>query len=374
MKDDVTDSNANFADPAAAPDAQPADGRHNSHNSISDTERSAELLRLALPMISKHGRGFAPVSYAVWYEYVRGANKDLKDELDELVAKKSRITESLTFDIYQRYVVDRIEQAMREGRTGLLDLMNKVDESVRSASDSAADFDGKLEDFSESLSADTDPEVVRSQVTTLREDVRSVNSKMRGLQEHLEGTRSEVQRLAQELAQAREEAQLDPLSGLLNRRGFDIALAAQIEYVKSAAEPTDKLMTLMIIDIDHFKSVNDTHGHLFGDKVIQGVAKILDGAVMRKDYVCRFGGEEFAVILPATDETGGLAVAERVRNAVSQGRIRRANSTDVITNITVSAGVAQFEPGDAAADLIERADRALYRAKNSGRNKVCGRE
>ncbi len=374
MNDEVTDPQVQKAESKPAPDSRAANAKDSPFN---DTERSAELLRLALPMISKHGRGFAPVSYAVWYEYVRGDNQDLKSELDELVAKNTRITESLTFDIYQRYVVDRIEQAMREGRTGLLDLMNKVDESVRSASDSAADFDGKLEDFSESISADADPEVVRTQVTTLREDVRSVNSKMRGLQEHLEGTRSEVQRLAQELAQAREEAQIDPLSGLLNRRGFDIALAAQIEFAANSdddADNADNAMTLMIIDIDHFKNVNDTHGHLFGDKVIQGVAKILDGAVMRKDFVCRFGGEEFAVILPATDETGGMAVAERVRNAVSQGRIRRANSSEVITNITVSAGVAQFEAGDDPADLIERADRALYRAKNSGRNKVCGKE
>lgn len=340
-----------------------------------DTERSAELLRLVLPLISKHGRGFAPVSYAVWYEYVRGENPDLRSELDDLVAQNTRITENLTFEIYQRHVVDRIEKAMRDGRTGLLDLMNSVDESVRNATDSAADFDGKLENFSDSLDTDSNPEVMKSQVSSLRDDVRAVNSKMRGLQEHLEGTRNEVQRLAEELAQAREEAQLDPLSGLLNRRGFDAALSAQIAAAENATATNSSkapALTLVIFDIDHFKNFNDTHGHLFGDKVIQGVAKILDGAVMRKDFVSRFGGEEFAVILPATDETGGIAVADRIRQAVSQGRIRRANTTESVQNLTVSAGVAQFRSGDGPADIIERADKALYRAKNSGRDKVCG--
>lgn len=337
-----------------------------------DTERSAELLRLALPLISRHGRGFAPVSYAVWYEYVRGDNPALKSELDNLLASNTRLTTNLTFEIYQKHIVDKIEQAMREGRTGLLDLMKQVDESVRSASNSTADFDGKLENFSETLLEDVDPEQVRTQVLTLRDDVRAVNSQMRGLQEHLEGTRSEVQRLAEELAQAREEAQLDPLSGLLNRRGFDQALAAQVDLATSAENDSDSKLTLVVIDIDHFKAVNDTHGHLFGDKVIQGVARIMDGAVMRKDFVSRFGGEEFAVILPATDETGGLAVAERIRDAVGKSRIRRGNTTDVITNITVSAGVAQLKRGDTPIDLIEKSDRALYRAKNGGRNKVCG--
>ena len=363
MSETETKPDVSAADPA--PDKSKVAG-------YNDTERSAELLRLALPLISRHGRGFAPVSYAVWYEYVRGDNPELKSELDDLVAANNRLSTSLTFEIYQKHIVDKIEQAIREGRAGLLDLMKQVDESVRSASDSAADFDGKLEDFSESLGDDVDPAQVRTQVLTLRDDVKAVNSQMRGLQEHLEGTRSEVQRLAQELAQAREEAQLDPLSGLLNRRGFDQALAAQIDKAATADNEADAKLTLVVIDIDHFKAVNDTHGHLFGDKVIQGVAKILDGAVMRKDYVSRFGGEEFALILPATDEAGGLAVADRIREAVGKSRIRRGNSTDVITNITVSAGVAQYSRGETPIDLIEKSDRALYRAKNKGRNVVCG--
>ena len=331
---------------------------------LAETERSAELLRLALPMITRHGRGFAPVSYAVWFE--------LRAELDEVVAKKERISESLTYDIYQRHVVDRIEKSMRDSRAGLLDLMKRVDESVQNATVSAASFDDRLETFSDSLTDDAAPQVVRTQVSTLRADVQAVNSRMRSLQEHLEGTRGEVQRLAEELAQAREEAQLDPLSGLLNRRGFDSALAAQIAAIRSNGEDLTKPLTLVIVDIDHFKNVNDTHGHLFGDKVIQGVGKILDGAIMRKDFVSRFGGEEFAIILPDTNEAGGIAVAERVRQAVSQSRIRRAKSSEVVTNITVSAGVSTFVAGDSAASLIERADQALYRAKNGGRNRVVG--
>lgn len=336
-----------------------------------ETERSAELLRLALPMITRHGRGFAPISYAVWYEYVRGTNHDLRAELDDLVRNNKRLSESLTFEIYQRHVVDRMEKAMLDGRANLLDLMHQVDDSVRSAATKTHQFDATLDSFVGVMDGDPTPEEFKAHVGVLREEIRDVSADMRELQNHLEGARNEVKKLADELVRAKEEAQLDPLTGLLNRRGFDIALSAQIDKANNPPRANPEPVTLIFIDIDRFKDINDHYGHLFGDKVIQGMAKVMDGAVMRKDFVSRYGGEEFAVILPATDEIGGMAVAERIRETIAQSRIRRANSNEVISNLSVSAGVAQYLPGEKAERLLERADQALYQAKNTGRNRVC---
>lgn len=336
----------------------------------STTDKSAELLRLTLPMISRHGRGFAPISYAIWYEYVRGENPSLRDELDEAVSADKRITEDQTFRMYQRYIVSSLERAVLAGRAGLLEVLDQVDSSVDSASASASRFGDQLGSFAQALSSEHDAETIRAHVDNLKSDINSVNTSILDLHNRLDGSRQEVERLVSELALAKEQAQVDPLSGLLNRRGFDETLERLIAEFNENPAPSGSL-AMLILDIDHFKAVNDQHGHIFGDKVIKGVAKILDGGVMRKDYVCRFGGEEFAILLPGTDKAGAVAVGERVREAVAQSRIKRANSDQMIDQITISGGVSIYQKNEELIDFIDRADQALYRAKQGGRNQIC---
>lgn len=353
------------ARPRTAPD-QPA-----ARTNDPDTDRSAELLRLALPMISRHGRGFAPISYAIWYEYVRGENSGLREDLDEAVNADKRLSKDQTFEMYQRHVVSSMEKAVLAGRAGLLEVLDEVDNSVDSATASTTRFGEQLGSFEQVLESDSGADELRTHVSTLKDDIHLVNASIRVLHEKLDGSRQEVERLAQELAQAREQAQIDPLSGLLNRRGFDKTLGELINQFNNAGDADRAPVALLLLDIDHFKKVNDEHGHIFGDKVIQGVAKILDGGVMRKDHVCRFGGEEFAILLPGTDKAGAVAVGERVRQAVSQSRIRRGNSDQAVSQITISGGVSIYQPNEDAAEFVERADQALYRAKESGRNQIC---
>ncbi|HPU54388.1 MAG TPA: GGDEF domain-containing protein, partial [Burkholderiaceae bacterium] len=128
--------------------------------------------------------------------------------------------------------------------------------------------------------------------------------------------------------------------------------------------------SLLMVDIDHFKKVNDTCGHLFGDRVLQGVARAIAATVKGRDIAARFGGEEFSVLLPGTDSVGAVCVAEQIREAVSGIRIRRAQSEQTIASVTVSVGVAQRTPGEAFDAWFDRADKALYKAKNNGRNRV----
>lgn len=331
-------------------------------------DRSAELLRLALPMISRHGRGFAPISYSVWYEYVRGENRALKSEVDELLQASPRLSSSVTFDVYRKHVVGQYEEAVLKGRAHLLGVLDSIGESVESTAATTGEFDGRLARLVEALDDSDGAEAIKAQLDSFRADLSGVTTSMHDLNGQLKASRDEVERLADELVKAREEAQLDPLTGLLNRRTFDHNLNVAIMDVMRSGD-TEPL-TLLVVDIDHFKKINDEHGHLFGDKVIQGVARILNDGVMRKDAVARFGGEEFSLILPQTDAAGGAAVANRIRDAISRSRIRRANSDKVLTNITVSIGVAQLRPGENADDLFERADKALYAAKQNGRNRV----
>ena len=165
---------------------------------------------------------------------------------------------------------------------------------------------------------------------------------------------------------AQEMAITDGLTGLYNHRHFIELLAVEVRRASRYRRP----VALVMMDLDHFKAVNDTYGHQTGDEALNTLAGILRGAVRETDYVARYGGEEFAIILPESTEQASAAMAERIREAVEghdftvQGQLVR---------ITVSLGVAAclVETEDAAQDLIRRADQALYAAKRLGRNRVC---
>lgn len=153
---------------------------------------------------------------------------------------------------------------------------------------------------------------------------------------------------------------------MTNRRGFDLRIAACLADANiSLGGPS-----LLMIDIDHFKQVNDTYGHVFGDKVIRAIGQILKNNVKGKDTSARYGGEEFVVLLPDTPTEGARLLAETIRTEVERVRIRRSSDDWTPANISVSLGVARFKAGESATDFVARADVALYASKNEGRNRV----
>ena len=164
-----------------------------------------------------------------------------------------------------------------------------------------------------------------------------------------------------------ELSQKDPLTGLSNRRHFLAALERQIDVVARAGEPA----LLLMLDIDHFKRVNDTYGHLAGDQVLQTVAKCLEACVRPMDTVARYGGEEFAVVLPNCQVSYGQVVAERIRHSVEALRISTSPTIALQVTISVGGAYAPVWVRSTTALWIEHADKELYRAKSQGRNQVC---
>jgi diguanylate cyclase (GGDEF)-like protein len=159
----------------------------------------------------------------------------------------------------------------------------------------------------------------------------------------------------------------DPLTGLSNRRQFELALASEIDRVARAGEPALVLM----IDIDHFKKVNDTHGHPAGDLVLKAVALALHECIRPMDTLARFGGEEFAMILPNCPPSFGLAVAERVRRKVQSRVVTIAPGQQVKVTVSLGGAFAPQWVRSSAPLWIDRADQQLYRAKTEGRNRAC---
>jgi diguanylate cyclase (GGDEF)-like protein len=165
-------------------------------------------------------------------------------------------------------------------------------------------------------------------------------------------------------------AQVDGLTGIPNRRCFDERL--RTEWASSARD--NQTLSMLMIDVDHFKRFNDRYGHTTGDSCLKTIAACIIGGELRaNDFVARYGGEEFAVILPSLTPEAALEIAERLRQAVFDLAIE--NTQSAVGRVTISVGVAGLVPDEAndAGALIEAADAALYNAKRRGRNVVSGR-
>jgi diguanylate cyclase len=158
----------------------------------------------------------------------------------------------------------------------------------------------------------------------------------------------------------------DALTGLHNRRHLDENLDRRTTELKDGA----CTFSLLILDVDHFKLFNDTHGHLGGDQVLIALGRLLRETMRKEDILTRYGGEEFAVILPGMCIDEAEKVAERLRTVVSSTEVR-GNEGEILPSVTVSIGLAQAVPGQDPASVIAAADAALYAAKESGRNRTC---
>ncbi|HYP90316.1 MAG TPA: GGDEF domain-containing protein, partial [Polyangiaceae bacterium] len=175
-------------------------------------------------------------------------------------------------------------------------------------------------------------------------------------------------RMATLVEESRWMATTDALTGLLNRRAF---LESTGREVARAKRYNDKL-SVILLDVDHFKHINDRRGHAAGDMVLSAVGKLLNSALRTCDIVARWGGEEFVLVLPSTGLEGAEQTAERVREMLEHANIKDGNG-DVIP-VTASFGVAGYNPGENLEHIIDRADRAMYLAKSGGRNRVvCDR-
>jgi diguanylate cyclase len=332
---------------------------------------SAEYLRLALPHMAKHDAPMHPISYAVWYEHVAGMNQALSRAIDTL-AKPDLLFNGADIEaLFNQYIADITPETATMISHEFQRIINNLVESTGAAARETEQFDQTLQQFKhDSGLTSGEPANIRA----LLKGIQSIESATKLLKGKLAESQNEIEALREEVIHARDVALLDSLTGLLNRRGFDQALTACLNERGGPGEEPASQPCLLMCDIDHFKQVNDTYGHLFGDRVIRAVAQVIKNNVKGRDTAARYGGEEFVILLPDTPLEGALTLAEKLRHTVEHGRIKRSNSAsdtaESTAKITVSIGVARFMPGESSVSFMDRADKALYRAKHDGRNQV----
>lgn len=326
-----------------------------------------EQARRTLPLMAKYHVPPTPENYAVWYHFIGEQQPELTEELQGYIDEKRVFTPDLNNYLYHRYVARDLDQRVVEQTTEdaqkLLDQVLLVLQKVISSNDEyGAGVDEYIEGLEESIQS---PEL-RNALKTVVEKTKEIRKKGSQLSERLDATSREVHSLKRDIEQLSRESQKDFLTGVDNRKAFDLNLKENLERFVGEGE----LFALLMVDIDHFKEFNDKYGHQVGDEVLKQVARMLMDSVKGRDQVARYGGEEFAIMLPDTPLAGGLSVAEALRKTIGNKIYRIKNSNESIPSITISLGVAVVRKGDTAESIVKRADDALYRSKQGGRNKV----
>jgi diguanylate cyclase len=218
----------------------------------------------------------------------------------------------------------------------------------------------------EEIAKEVTNEDIQRVLSRIMHEVKGLKSINRKFIKKLEQQTKEIERLRDELRKVKEEANVDALTGLRNRRSFERTLQEFFRDYKKFGYP----FSLIMMDLDNFKDVNDTYGHLVGDRVLKEIGNILRNYLRAKDIPARTGGEEFAIILPGVTKKEAMMVAERLRKVISKHPIR-TDSAEI--RVTASFGVAEInENYDEPEDILREADRNLYQAKRTGKDKVVG--
>ncbi|RJG50627.1 GGDEF domain-containing protein [Motilimonas pumila] len=329
-------------------------------------QQASDNLRKAVPLMIKNQVPTTPTNYALWYTYVDNVIPEMNKELDQVIADYGLCPPASLENLYRNFVASKTETDVRQLRGSLELLLN---EAAHSMSDTLADssaFQDKIEKCFDGLSRVEDEglsfEEVMELVRTVVSESKEIRHSTRFLNNQLTSASNEIERLKDQLAQVQEDALHDQLSGLFNRRAFDNDLSVLCDG--------NAKMSLILVDIDHFKKFNDEYGHLFGDVVIKAVAKRLQLSCRDGTTAYRFGGEEFALVVPNKKLSVARQLAESMRRAIEKVSVKDKRSNRQVDAITASFGVAEYQVGESASSLVDRVDKQLYEAKRLGRNRV----
>jgi diguanylate cyclase len=343
------------------------------HKYTQSREDSLAILKRCIALMNHHEAPYTPVAFAVWYEHLVGINPDLSDAIDGSLKTTAKLSGEQVQALYERYVAAPDQASVQDASQRLDDVMQRMAGTAQATGSSAKVYGSQLADLSQALNrgdASSNTAAWAPQLSQVAHGTAEMQTAVSALQKTLEESRAQIDQLRHELDRSRTEALTDPLTGLGNRKAYDEAVA------KALASPcgAGHVHGLIVFDLDHFKKINDTHGHPAGDAVLQGVGatlKRLAQTDLASSVVpCRIGGEEYVYVVCHTTKAHLVQLAESVRAAIRVMRIKKRGTSEVLGSITISGGVAVQAIGDDAVSWLQAADGALYRAKESGRDRI----
>ena len=323
-------------------------------------ERAAELMKT-------YCESAAPRSYELWFNYVTGTRPQLNEAVKARLAECGSLAERDIEELYDEHLAIDIPAARAaDAGAGMVLRIDSVVGMIDAALGSAMRYDQSLQTIAADLEAEPDANALGGMLQCLMTATREVATTNQELEAKLRMSRGEIDELRGTLDAVRLETLTDQLTGIANRKQFDTTLTSAID----AAQITKGALALVVIDIDEFKRFNDRFGHITGDQVLRLVASAMRETVVGEATLARFGGEEFAIIMPGSDPTAAFNAAEEIRRNVERRELLRRSSGESLGRVTVSLGVAAFKGGDDPQSLLDRADHCMYLAKSAGRNRT----
>lgn len=328
-----------------------------------DYDYVAFIAQRTISLMSRLRIPQTPANYSIWFNYSQGNTPKLKRAIDALFDKDGGFDASARAAI----IADIGVEAATAVPDDIPERLGSVIEDARGLLQIAIEDNRKqmltMGGAAKEAATIADPvALVERLVVELSKSV----SRASRLERNFTEASQELSAIRVSLDEAEKRAKTDGLTGLANRLAFeDFFRSAQLAALKNRSP-----LSVLLIDVDHFKRFNDEFGHGVGDEVLRLIAKVLRERVRGQDLPARYGGEELIAALPGSNLKACAAVAESIRRSISDCKVTRRSTGQALPGITVSIGVAQLRPGESMADLIERCDQALYRAKDAGRNRV----
>lgn len=330
-------------------------------------ERTMAFAEIALGQIKALRQPATPRNYELWYNYATGYNPSLNQTINENLSAKGALSDADIDEIYAAHIApNHLNDRIGTLNNKMADEIDQIMAMIDAALGSTTKHTESLADVTHQLGRAKDREAVRVIVESLVQTAKEMEHSNHGLEASLKSSKQEISQLQHNLESIRAASVTDPLTSLANRKFFEESLANAIAHAQTTNDP----LSLMFTDIDHFKTFNDTYGHLTGDQVLRLVAMSVKQNVKGQDIAARYGGEEFAVVLPNAALRQATTVADQIRRAVMNKDLIKRSSGEHLGRITISIGVACLHRGDSSQTLIERADACLYAAKRNGRNRV----